>query len=144
MRKYYILFILLNFNNINAQERKSFKLDDVILLRNSNLGDVHDFLKSRYLTFVKKMEDCNAYALNYEENKQSASFWCYKYQNGKIKLLEAGEGEIILFIKRQLKPFKKETNFADDGWVETFYKYKNHKFFLRENDLNSKYEMYVE
>ncbi|MBL7890739.1 MAG: hypothetical protein JNL24_14395 [Bacteroidia bacterium] len=128
-----------------TQEQKSFKIDDLIALRESDIEKTHEFLKSRFFDFVKKEENCcYHYALNYNKYSKTADMWTFKYFDGRVKVLQGGEAELLLFIKGQLKSYKIDMKFKDEGWVETEFKYRNHDILFRENDGLSKYELYID
>ena len=65
-----IIIIIATLLPITAltQEKKSFKIDDLIALRDSNIEKAHEFLKSRYFDFIRKEENCCYYfAVNYNK-----------------------------------------------------------------------------
>jgi hypothetical protein len=129
-----------------SQEEKSFHLKDVIYLKVNEGEKVDSFLKSRYFDYVGKDSESNSYvyALNYNKSNNEATTWCYKYSDGRVKVLESNEGNLIMFIKGELNSYKSDFEYQTDGWVMTTYLYKQFAIGIRENDLLDKYELYIE
>jgi hypothetical protein len=132
--------------NLNAQEsKKSFMIDDIIKVTESDMSDANDFLKSRFFHYYEydKTNECSSYGLNLDKTIDESTMWCYKYKDGRFKILESDGGGHLSFIKTQLKNYKLNSKFDEEGVFTTTFKYKNHYIFLVENEPNDKYELFV-
>ncbi|WP_417859773.1 hypothetical protein [Winogradskyella sediminis] len=145
IRKYLYVFFLIPLLAI-SQEKKSFHLKDIIYLKANEGEKVDSFLKSRYFDYVgiDSQSNSHAYALNYDNSNGEATTWCYKYLDGRVKVLESDGGKLIMFIKEELNTFKSNFEYQTDGWVMTSYFYKQYAIGIRENDVLDKYELYIE
>ncbi len=131
---------------IFSQEGQSFHLKDVVFLKENSEDKIHGFLKSRYFDFVE-IDSTNmtyTYALNYDRNTERASTWCYKYFDGRLKVEEMNEGNLLLNIKSQLKKYKVDFTYQPDGWIMTEFYYGQYVIAIRENDVIDEYELYIE
>lgn len=139
------VFCIVVFSNLTlkAQNFKSFTIDNLIYINEATPGDAHDFLKSRYFTFVKKYSDYNLYGLNYNNVEETAKLWCAKYFDGKVEIKDSKDGEFVMNIKENITPFKKKTDFKENGVVEVLYYYKKNNILIREDDQTSTYYLKI-
>jgi len=144
MRQFLFIFLLILSDGVSAQKEKTFKIQDIIIVKESTLAKAHQYLKDRHFSFIGKLEECNSYAQAYNAETQGAPLWCYKYFDGKLKIVEGNEGKHIAYLKQELKNYEKNIDFSEDGWVLTKYAYKSYSIRIRENDKISKYELYLE
>lgn len=129
-----------------SQEKESFKLKDIIFLKENAGEKVDSFLKSRFFEFVKTNEEHQAYeyGLNYNKNTKKATIWVIKEFDGDVSIVESGEGLLLKYIKEELANFKEDFEYQENSWTMSTFNYKSYEILIRENNVLEEYMLFIQ
>ncbi|MBR9846270.1 MAG: hypothetical protein GYB35_09265 [Algicola sp.] len=147
MKKFYWCLLLILIPMIFfSQEKESFKLDDVIFLKENTGDKVDSFLKSRFFEFVKINEEHQAYeyGLNYNRNTKKATIWVVKEFEGDVSIVESGEGLLLKYIKEELENYKEDFEYQENSWTMSTFYYETYEILIRENNVLEEYMLFIQ